>query len=104
MDKFKRIVLKNYPTAELEYSEDGYRVVADGMFLAEEYLFPDTDDADRAWEYAAIACKTTQNFNRTHPLRMDLSSMEEKMNRITKRKRMKNASQNKTKASESYEF
>ena len=38
-------------------------------------------------KYAAIACKTTQNFNRTHPSRMDLKSIESKLDRINRRKR-----------------
>jgi len=48
---------------------------------------PDTYDSNKAWEYAALACKTTQNFNRSHPMRMDLSNLESKLNRINKRKR-----------------
>ena len=48
---------------------------------------PNTFDESKAWEYAAIACRTTQNFNRTHPMRMDLSAIENKINRINKRKK-----------------
>lgn len=87
MNKFQQLVLKHYPNAYLDYSEDGYVVLSDGIFLAEEYLMPNTYDPDKAWEYAAMCCKITQNFNRTHPLRMDLSSIEQKMGRINQRKR-----------------
>ena len=57
------------------------------VFLAEEYFMPRTSDDATAWEYAAMSCKLTQNFNRSHPMRMDLSSVESKLDRINKRKR-----------------
>jgi len=97
MNKFKRKVLKQYPSARIEFSESGLQVVANGNFLAEEYFLPDTNDEDTAWEYAAMACRVTQNFNRTHPMRMDLSSLEEKINRINRRKRKANVRANKKK-------
>jgi hypothetical protein len=96
MKKYKEIVLKQYPTAYAEYTEDGIRVMVDGEYLAEEYYLPDTFDEDVAWHNAAITCKITQNFNRTHPLRMHLSPDEKKINRISSRKRIKNVSKSKT--------
>ena len=51
---------------------------------------PDTGCEDQAWEYAAIACRTAQNFNRTHPMKMDLATIETKLNRINNRKRRGN--------------
>ena len=47
---------------------------------------PATSCEDQAWEFAAIACRTTQNFNRTHPDKMDLGDIEGKINRINRRK------------------
>ena len=47
---------------------------------------PDTGCEDTAWEYAAIACRTAQNFNRTHPMKMDLGAIEDKIHRINRRK------------------
>ena len=47
---------------------------------------PNTGCEDKAWEYAAIACRTAQNFNRTHPMKMDLGAIEDKINRINRRK------------------
>ena len=52
-----------------------------------EFISACSDYNDKAWEYAALACKTTQNFNRSHPMRMDLSNVEGKLNRINKRKK-----------------
>lgn len=87
--KFKKRVLNKCPNAKLTTDFFGnYIVLIDDNVIAEEYLFPDTQDPDKAWEYALLALKTTQNFNRTHPLKMDLSSdeIEEKLNRIHNRK------------------
>ena len=87
IDNNKKKVLKQYPNAYLDYRQEGVRVMSDNTYLAEEYFMPNTHNEDTAWEYAAIACKTTQNFNRTHPSRMDLKSIESKLDRINRRKR-----------------
>ena len=87
VDKNKKKVLKVYPNAYVEHGQSGARVMSGDTFLAEEYFMPNTHDETKAWEYAAIACRTTQNFNRTHPSRMDLSAIESKLDRISRRKR-----------------
>jgi hypothetical protein len=87
IDKNKKKVLKQYPNAYVEHGQEGARVMNGNVFLAEEYFMPRTSDDATAWEYAAMACKLTQNFNRSHPMRMDLSSVESKLDRINKRKR-----------------
>ena len=88
MTKFQRQVLKRFPNAILSWNDNGYRVVTvNGISLTEEYFLPETYDDDKAWEYAAIAFKVTQNFNRTHPDRLDHSTLEEKIHRIENRKR-----------------
>lgn len=87
--KFKSKVLAKHPNAKLTTDFFGnYIVLINDVVVAEEYLFPETRDPDKAWEYALLALKTTQNFNRTHPLRMDLSSddIEEKLVRMHNRK------------------
>ena len=48
---------------------------------------PDVYTEEDAWSHAALACKTSQHFNRTHPTRMDLKSLEAKLMRIENRKR-----------------
>ena len=85
--RIKKRVLRDYPNAYAEHGQEGIRIMSDDIFIAEEYFMPNTNDEDKAWEYAALACKTTQNFNRTHPSRMDLGAIESKLNRINKRKR-----------------
>ena len=48
---------------------------------------PNTNDEDIAWEHAAMSCRLTQNFNRAHPSRMNLSDVESKLSRMHNRKR-----------------
>jgi hypothetical protein len=86
-ERIKKRVLRDYPNAYLDYDDAGYKVMSGDNYIAEQYYLPDTHNEDKAWEYAALACKTTQNFNRSHPSRMDLSNLESKLNRINKRKR-----------------
>jgi len=85
--RIKTRVLRDYPKAYVDYDGDGYKIMSEDNYIAKDYYLPDTHDLDRAWEYAALACKTTQNFNRSHPMRMDLSNLENKLNRINKRKK-----------------
>jgi|TARA_R100000084_G_C4615916_1_gene130520 hypothetical protein len=85
--RLKKKVLRQYPNAKPVQSTDGIQIHAGDIFIAKEYYMPSTRCIDTAWEYAAIACKTTQNFNRTHPMKMELGAIEEKINRINRRKR-----------------
>ncbi len=87
MNKFKKRVLKQFPNAYVESSANGLCIINNDQVLAEEFYMPDTHCEDRAWEYASLACKLTQNFNRAHPSRMDLSAVENKLARINRRKR-----------------
>ena len=84
--RLKKRVLKQYPEARPEHSADGVQIMSNGIFIAKEFYMPGTNCVETAWEYAAIACKTAQNFNRTHPMKMDLSDIESKINRINKRR------------------
>ena len=84
--RLKQKVLKAYPNAKVEYYPDGVQIMSGDIFIAEEFYLPTTHDVDKAWEYAALACKTKQQFNRTHPSRMSLSDIESKINRINRRR------------------
>ena len=86
-ERIKKRVLRDYPNASVDYDGDGYKIMSGDIFIARDYFMPETYNLDQAWEYAALACKTTQNFNRSHPMRMDLSNLENKLNRINKRKK-----------------
>lgn len=86
--KFKNKVLKAFPNAKPIYFEDGVKIMSGDDFIAQEYYFPTTNNIETAWEYAAIAIKVTQNFNRTHPLKVDMFPVDEsKLERIRKRKK-----------------
>lgn len=87
-DKSKQFVLSKEPKARLKRDEDGNLFIdADGINLAELYLLPKTIDEQMAWSYAELSLKTTQNFNRTHPMRTDGYTSTEKMSRINHRTR-----------------
>ena len=85
-NKFKKRVLKRYPNARPVHSMNGVQIHSGDIFIAKEFYMPDTGCEDTAWEYAAIACRTKQNFDRTHPMKMDLGAIEAKINRINRRK------------------
>ena len=70
--RLKKKVLKQYPQARPERSVNGVQIMSNCI--------------ETAWEYAGIACRTAQNFNRTHPMKMDLTDIESKINRINKRR------------------
>ena len=83
----KEFILKHYPDAKL-FNEPGgnYLVYINEFPVANEYMLPDVFEKSVAWEYARLALKTTQNFNRTHPDRLSLSEFEKKLDRIHRRK------------------
>jgi hypothetical protein len=88
MTREQKRVLKEYPNAKCTMDDNGhFIVIVDDVVLAEEYFLPPALDNLTAWANASIACKTTQNFNRTHPERMDLTNIEEKLLRMDKRKK-----------------
>ena len=78
--RIKKKVLKQYPNARVEYMNSGIQIMSGDTFIAEDFYLPSTDSVDQAWEYAALACKTT------HPSRMDLTDIESKINRINRRR------------------
>jgi len=84
--RLKKRVLTAHPKAKVEHTNSGIQIMAGDIFIAEDFYLPNTNCVDTAWEYAALACKTRQHFNRTHPMRMDLKDIESKINRINKRR------------------
>lgn len=86
MTREQKRVLKDYPNARVTVDDNGnYIIVSGDTFLAEDYFMPEANDAETAWKHASVACRVTQNFNRTHPDRMDMSVIEDKVTRINKR-------------------
>jgi hypothetical protein len=97
--KPKQLVLRRLPKAYIEHDEDGnIFVMNNDECIVAEYFYPVTQSEETAWQYALDALKITQNFNRTHPLRMDLSDFEIKSERITQR--MRNGKQKNNKSNQ----
>jgi len=95
MNKDQKKVLKQYPDAYVEHGMKGLRIMSGEVFLAQEFYTPETNEEDVAWEYAAMSCRLTQNFNRAHPNRMSLTDVEGRLDRIHNRKRRgRNVKQN----------
>tara|TARA_R100001443_G_scaffold91019_1_gene97618 strand:- start:102 stop:401 length:300 start_codon:yes stop_codon:yes gene_type:complete len=84
--RIKKKVLKQFPDAIPLQTAEGIKIMSGDNYIAEEFYFPSTGCEDKAWEYAALACRTSQQFNRTHPMRMDLAAIEHKINRINRRR------------------
>lgn len=86
MNKYQKQVLRKLPKAYIDRDFDGNKfVMHNDECIVAEYFFPETDNDETAWQYAAQALRVTQNFNRTHPDRMDLQDFETKSIRITER-------------------
>lgn len=99
LDTVIRRVKKFYPTAK-PYSELGLYYIGitstdedDVLNLFDEYFIPPCETVDEAWSKALICCKTTQNFNRTHPDKISAVD-EEKMSRLKTRAKKIHSSRN----------
>lgn len=91
IEKYKKKVLTKYPKAFLT-CVGNYYTIAQEMddltvtdILAEQFFTPTTTPL-RAWELAQISIRTSQNLNRTHPLRIEGMKMEDKIARVADRK------------------
>ena len=86
LEKVAVKVKRKAPNAKLNVDWEGNFFITDGdTIIAEDYFFPPTKNKIQAWEYALLAIKTTQHFNRTHPLKTDFYGEEEKIDRIHRR-------------------
>jgi hypothetical protein len=92
IEKYKKNVHKQYPGAYLVALGSGYYTIMQEQddlsrkdILAEYYFVP-VKDPVKAWELAQVSSKTTQNFNRTHPIRIDAMDAKDKAARIEKRR------------------
>lgn len=86
-EKIIKRVQKKFPNAKMLFdSEKNLYIDVNGVNLSEQHLLPPTKDPHRAWELAELSLKMTQNFNRTHPLRTENYSSNEKKTRIKKRR------------------
>lgn len=90
LEKIRKKVLKKAPTAKLLVdSEKNLYIDVDGVNLSEEHLLPPTNDPQRAWEFADVSLRVTQNLNRTHPLRTGFYPSTDTKERINRRRKTK---------------
>lgn len=90
--KYSKKVHKQYPGAKLFALPKGYYTIAveNADFtvtdVLSEYCFLPVKDPVKAWELAQLSSKTTQNLNRTHPLRIEGQRLQDKLDRIALRR------------------
>ena len=88
--KLQQKVLKKIPNAKLYSATNGYFIGYESdegiVNLLADQLLPNQESKEKAWECALLSVKTSQNFNRTHPLRVDMYSELDKQERMEKRK------------------
>lgn len=89
IDKIQSKVTKRYPKAKCVKMSEGYFIYNEDENIFDEFFLPPAETVLQAWQYALRTVKTIQNFNRTHPLKLELNADEEKLERILNRKSKK---------------
>lgn len=88
--KLQQKVLKKIPNAKIYSAINGYFIGYESdegiINLLADMLLPNQESKEKAWECALLSIKTTQNINRTHPLKVDIYSELDKQERMEKRK------------------
>ena len=88
--KIQQKILKKFPNAKVYSCPSGYFIGYESdegiANLLADLLLPNQPTKEKAWECALLSVKTTQNFNRTHPLKVDMYSELDKQERMEKRK------------------
>jgi len=91
IEKYKKKVHSEYPGAYLSSAGAYYTILQENELevkdILSELCFPPQHCPLKAWELATLISKTTQNFNRTHPLRSEGSDIEKKILRIEARRK-----------------
>lgn len=92
LEKNKKLVRKRYPEAYCLPLNNGlFTIVQDQEdfsyldILQEQYISP-AKSIDEAWALAVASAKTTQNLNRTHPIRIEGMKLVDKLARIEARR------------------
>lgn len=92
IEKYKKKVHKQYPGAYLMPLGAGYYTIVqeqDNLSILDvlsEFCFQPQQDPIKAWELAQLTAKTSQNLNRTHPLRIEGMDMADKIARVEARR------------------
>tara|TARA_R110002012_G_scaffold135850_1_gene289839 strand:- start:147 stop:467 length:321 start_codon:yes stop_codon:yes gene_type:complete len=89
IEKIQTRVKKQFPDAKCIRMSEGYFIYNKDENIFDEFFLPPANSIYEAWQYALRTVKTIQNFNRTHPLKLQLNADEEKLERILNRKSKK---------------
>lgn len=90
-NRLKKKVLKKFPNAKTQVTNSGQYYVSDGMggYIGDDFMIPPQSNVIDAWKWAAESVRVTQNINRTHPDKVNMSFDEKKFNRVSRRNRKK---------------
>ncbi len=91
IEKLKRNVHKQFPKAYIQATSYGYTIAQDQLDLSTkdllaEYCILPAKDVITAWQLAQTISKVNQNINRTHPLKVEASDLQERLERIEMRR------------------
>jgi len=82
---------KRFPGCKAVTDEYGLWYIMDmhGEDTFEQFMIPHQESERLAWEMGKLTAQTIQNFNRTHPLKVDMeiSDSERKSYRVNKRRK-----------------
>ena len=83
---------KRFPNCRTAQDEYGlwYIIDMNGDDTFKEFFLPHVSTEREAWEMGKLTAQTIQNFNRTHPLKVDMvlnESGEMKQMRVNKRRK-----------------
>jgi len=85
--KAQKATWKRYPNAKAARDAAGrWYIYWNEQDIFEELFLPHTNTELDAWKHGSLTAKTVQNFNRTHPDKVDTKLAEEKTSRISRRK------------------
>ena len=84
----KEKVLNSRTNLYAKRDDDGKFFIQDalGDNILEEYLLPNTNTEEEAWESAKLTLETTQHFNRTHPEKILSETSEMTAYRVNRRR------------------
>jgi hypothetical protein len=90
-NRLKKRVLKKFPKAKTQITNDGRYYISDGFggYIGDDFMIPPQSNVIDAWKWAAEAVRLKQNIDRTHPMKHDMQIDEKKFNRISRRNRKK---------------
>lgn len=91
IQKYKKKVYSLYPSAFCKPVGKYFTIVQEQEDLSlkdilSEFCFVPQPTPLKAWELAQVSIRTTQNLNRTHPLRLEGMKMEDKISRMESRR------------------